>query len=250
MRALADPDGLLADGACPQPLPWQEPDGGFDEAAGPLAGQGRVDLHAEIDTTGRTEDRRGDFDSVYGDWEAVAAATERIGTSAVPQRLDASVAAALRRAQADPGGLSDDDYLALVTADGPDLEAVCALADDLRAAAVGDDATYVVNRNINFSNVCYVGCRFCAFAQRAQDADAYRLSWSSCPSGPRRRRPSAPPSCACRAASTPARPAFLHPDRPGRARRRPGIHVHAFSPWRSSPPPRRPVYPWPTGSPR
>ena len=82
---------------------------------------------------------------------------------------DARGAAALRRAQADPGGLSDDDYLALVTADGPDLEAVCALADDLRAAAVGDDVTYVVNRNINFSNVCYVGCRFCAFAQRAQD---------------------------------------------------------------------------------
>ncbi len=174
VRALADGDGLLAEGARPQPLPWQEPDGGFEDASG--AGHGRVDLHAEIDTTGRTEDRRGDFDSVYGDWEAVAAATERIGTTATPQRLDADVAAALRRAQADPGGLSDDDYLALVTADGPDLEAVCALADDLRAAAVGDDVTYVVNRNINFSNVCYVGCRFCAFAQRAQDADAYRLS--------------------------------------------------------------------------
>jgi len=41
---------------------------------------------------------------------------------------------------------------------------------------VGDDITYVVNRNINFSNVCYVGCRFCAFAQRERDADAYRLS--------------------------------------------------------------------------
>ena len=36
--------------------------------------------------------------------------------------------------------------------------------------------TYVVNRNINFTNVCYVGCRFCAFAQRRTDADAYSLS--------------------------------------------------------------------------
>jgi FO synthase len=41
---------------------------------------------------------------------------------------------------------------------------------------VGDDVTYVVNRNINFTNVCYVGCRFCAFAQRRTDADAFSLS--------------------------------------------------------------------------
>ena len=50
------------------------------------------------------------------------------------------------------------------------------IADDVRRDAVGDDVTYVVNRNINFTNVCYVGCRFCAFAQRERDADAYRLS--------------------------------------------------------------------------
>ncbi len=44
------------------------------------------------------------------------------------------------------------------------------------ATAVGDDITYVVNRNINFTNICYTGCRFCAFAQRKTDADAYTLS--------------------------------------------------------------------------
>jgi FO synthase len=41
---------------------------------------------------------------------------------------------------------------------------------------VGDDVTYVVNRNINFTNICYTGCRFCAFAQRKGDADAFSLS--------------------------------------------------------------------------
>ena len=46
----------------------------------------------------------------------------------------------------------------------------------VRRDAVGDDVTYVVNRNINFTNVCYTGCRFCAFAQRRTDADAYTLS--------------------------------------------------------------------------
>ena len=40
----------------------------------------------------------------------------------------------------------------------------------------GDEVTYVVNRNIDFTNVCYTGCRFCAFAQRRTDADAYTLS--------------------------------------------------------------------------
>ena len=60
---------------------------------------------------------------------------------------------------------------ALLTADGSALEEMTRLADDLRREVVGDDVTYVVNRNINFSNVCYVGCRFCAFAQRERDAD-------------------------------------------------------------------------------
>ena len=62
-----------------------------------------------------------------------------------------------------------------MTADGELLDRVCELADHLRQEAVGDEVTYVVNRNINFTNVCYVGCRFCAFAQRRTDADAYSL---------------------------------------------------------------------------
>ena len=84
--------------------------------------------------------------------------------------------AALRAAEADPGNLSDEHALTLMTAEGDLLEQVCRLADDLRRETVGDEVTYVVNRNINFTNVCYVGCRFCAFAQRRTDADAYSLS--------------------------------------------------------------------------
>ena len=52
---------------------------------------------------------------------------------------------------------------------------LCRVADDRRADAVGPEVTYVRNRNINFTNVCYVGCRFCAFAQREVDAEAYTL---------------------------------------------------------------------------
>ncbi|GAB3476370.1 bifunctional FO biosynthesis protein CofGH [Nocardiopsis coralliicola] len=176
VRALADAEtGLADEQARAEGRPWQEPDGGLAESSG------RTGLHREVDTVGRSADRRGDFDEVYGDWDAIAA---RAGVDrsagqradAAPERLDAETAAALRRAADDPAGLSDRGYLALMAADGPALDALAALADDVRRDTVGDDVTYVVNRNINFTNVCYVGCRFCAFAQRKTDADAYTLS--------------------------------------------------------------------------
>ncbi|MCW2678945.1 MAG: Radical domain protein [Frankiales bacterium] len=161
VAALSGPDGLAND-VLPKGLPWQEPDGG-------LSSTGRTDLHASVDTTGRTSDRRTDFDDVYGEWSALQVPAQ------VP-RLDHDVAAALRVARDRPAALTTAQALALITADGADLEAVCALADDVRRDTVGDDVTYVVNRNINFTNVCYTGCRFCAFAQRRTDADAYSLS--------------------------------------------------------------------------
>lgn len=179
VAALADPaTGLAREGVQPEGRTWQEPDGGA-EGGGLAQSRGRVDLHASIDTTGRSEDRRGDFDEVYGDWAAVA---ERATTSAAVAAHGSGVSTpsdarqALARAEADPAGLSDEDYLALLTSEGDDLEQVTRLADDLRRETVGDEVTYVLNRNINFTNVCYVGCRFCAFAQRKTDADAFTLS--------------------------------------------------------------------------
>ncbi|MFC6850680.1 bifunctional FO biosynthesis protein CofGH [Aquipuribacter hungaricus] len=167
VAALMDPaTGLAVAGAVPQPLAWQEPDGG-------LVTTGRADLHATVDTTGRTADRRGDFDDVYGDWETVG---ERRHPEAPAVLGGDDLAVGLRRAETDPAGLTDAQYLALMTSDGAALDAVTSLADAVRRDVVGDDVTYVVNRNINVTNVCYVGCRFCAFAQRASDADAYTLS--------------------------------------------------------------------------
>jgi FO synthase len=157
--ALRDERGLAAD-VLPVGRPWQEPDDG-------LVSSGRTDLHTTVDTTGRTGDRRGDFDDVYGDWDAVRESVP------VVARMDSDVAAALRVA---PGKLTETHALALLTAEGDDLEALCRLADDVRRDTVGDEVTYVVNRNLNFTNVCYTGCRFCAFAQRRTDADAYSLS--------------------------------------------------------------------------
>jgi FO synthase len=96
---------------------------------------------------------------------------------------------------------------------------------------VGDEVTYVVNRNINFTNVCYVGCRFCAFAQREVDPESYTLTLTE---------------VADRAEEAEALGATevcmqggIHPDLPGTfyfdlldalKARVPGMHIHAFSP--------------------
>ena len=58
-----------------------------------------------------------------------------------------------------------DELLTLFHARGPEVAAVAQLADELREAAVGDTITYVVNRNINYTNVCTFKCRFCGFSK-------------------------------------------------------------------------------------
>ena len=174
-----------------------------------------------------------DFDAVYGDWAELRDRTEsaRDGHSTAIAAGDPEVRAALAHAERDPAGLSDAEYLALLGADGPDLEALRALADAVRRDVNGDDVTYVVNRNINFTNVCYTGCRFCAFAQRRTDADAYTLSLAEV--GERVDRAWAA------GATEICMQGGIHPDLPGTAyldlarevkRRQPGIHLHAFSP--------------------
>ncbi|MEV5494267.1 bifunctional FO biosynthesis protein CofGH [Nonomuraea fuscirosea] len=260
VAALADPaTGLAREDAVLEGRPWQEPDGGF-------AASGRVDLHVEVDTTGRTADRRDDFDHVYGDWDALrdrlpasaepvaapstgpsaesvaeSVAGASTGASTGPSAgaaaafsggvLAGDVRRALARAAVDPAGLTDAEAVALLSADGAELEELAAIADALRAEAAGDAVTYVVNRNINFTNVCYTGCRFCAFAQRRTDADAYTLSLDQVADR-------AEEAWAAGATEV-CMQGGIHPDLPGTAyfeiakavkARTPGMHVHAFSP--------------------
>ena len=72
--------------------------------------------------------------------------------------------AALRRAAAgDP--LDEPSIVRLFAARGGDFGAVCEAADEVRSRVNGDVVTYVVNRNINYTNVCYFRCQFCAFSK-------------------------------------------------------------------------------------
>src|SRR5262249_33147416 len=72
--------------------------------------------------------------------------------------------------------LSFDSAFVLAQATSVELAAIVAVADHLRRESVGDTITYVVNRNINFTNICFVGCSFCGFARGAQAPDAYTHS--------------------------------------------------------------------------
>jgi FO synthase len=69
--------------------------------------------------------------------------------------------------------LGFDDGLTLANVEGGDLLALVKVADEIRRRVVGDHITYVVNRNLNFTNVCIVGCSFCGFGRGADAPDAY-----------------------------------------------------------------------------
>ena len=215
--SLRDDSGLARAEHRPQPVPWQDPD--------------VVWKPREIELTfAKGAQMRSDAEDVYSDADMPEATRAWSAASPDPSAISSDIRAGLARAES-RRQVSDEQALAMFRAQGPDLEALLRVADDLRADAVGDDVTYVVNRNINFTNVCYVGCRFCAFSQREADAESYTLrldevadraeeAWSW-------------------GATEVCMQGGIHPDLPGTfyfdlldavKARVPGIHIHAYSP--------------------
>ena len=218
--ALLGEDGLAREGIAPEPVPWQDPDVTWKPrtidltfAKGPEAGL------------------RADADAVYGELASDDPVTAAWGARMVaPARLGVEIRRALRKAERHRA-ISDDEALALFRAEGADLDALRSVADGLRREAVGDVVTYVINRNINFTNVCYVGCRFCAFAQREVDPEAYTLTLGEVADRAQ--------EAWAEGATEVCMQGGIHPDLPGSfyldlldavKARVPGIHVHAFSP--------------------
>ncbi|MCY1142913.1 bifunctional FO biosynthesis protein CofGH [Actinoplanes sp. Pm04-4] len=223
VSALSGADGLAREDAEVVGRPWQEPDDAY--------ASGRTDLFATIDTEGRTGDRRSDFDDVYGDWDEVAA---HISTEA-PRRIESDAIKGLKLASENPAALlekqNEDAAMALFNADGEALDQLARIADDLRKEVNGDDITYVVNRNINFTNVCYVGCRFCAFAQREKDADAYRLSVDQVADRAEQAWQDGASEVCMQGGIDPKMPVTAYADLVRAVKQRvPGMHVHAYSP--------------------
>lgn len=128
--------------------------------------------------------------------------------------------------------ISIEEAILLFSATGQELHSLVCVADELRRRAVGDVVTYVKVRNINFTNICYTGCRFCAFARRQDDPDAQWLSLAEVADRAEE---------AWHAGATEVcMQGGLHPRMAGThyrdlilavKERVPGMHVHAFSPF-------------------
>lgn len=221
VEALLAEDGLADRDQKPEPIAWQDPDIEWKPRSTELSFAKRPEAGLRQDAA-----------PVYGTFDGIDNAVTQAWSAEViqPERLDADIRVALAKAERSQP-LTDEDALALFRAEGAALDALCRVADDLRADAVGPEVTYVINRNINFTNVCYVGCRFCAFAQREMDPESYTLTleqvadkaeeaWSL-------------------GATEVCMQGGIHPDLPGTfyfdlveavKARVPGMHVHAFSP--------------------
>ena len=131
----------------------------------------------------------------------------------------------------DGNEISWQDALQLCEAKGPDFHATVSAADELRRRQVGDVVTYVINRNINFTNVCVKHCGFCAFSRTYRSEQGYFL-----PMDEIIRRVQ---EAVDMGATEVCMQAGLPPDMPGdfyieltRTVKRavPGVHIHAFSP--------------------
>jgi FO synthase len=131
--------------------------------------------------------------------------------------------------------LSEREMVLLFAARGADVDAVCGAADFLRRAVCGDEVAYVVNRNINYTNVCSYGCRFCAFS-KGPAAEELRGAPYLLPLDEVTRRAA---EAWARGATEVCMQGGIHPSFDGNDYLRilaaakagaPGIHVHAFSP--------------------
>ena len=100
------------------------------------------------------------------DWSEIAPRMTSCCRAALEQVLESQ----------DGGALHREQCLTLATAEGDDLLGLLVAADVLRREIAGNIVTYVVNRNINFTNVCFVGCKFCAFSRGPRESDTYFLT--------------------------------------------------------------------------
>ena len=152
------------------------------------------------------------------------------GGRSAPAKLDALLARAMAGDE-----LDEDAVVRLLGARGGAVAAVCDAANRLRDEVNGDTVSYVVNRNVNYTNLCYFGCRFCAFSKGRQHEDLRGAPYDLALEEIARRTAEAWE----RGATEICLQGGIHPDYTGETYLQilravksaaPGIHVHAFSP--------------------
>ena len=166
----------------------------------------------------------------------VAGEPSALPVEPAPRRAPNSASIEPLLARAEAGDRLDESMIArLFEARADEFEAVCATADRVRAAASGSTVRYVVNRNINYTNVCQHACSFCAFSKGRQNADLRGRPYDLDDAELTRRAAEA----WARGATELCMQGGIHPSYTGHTylhilktvkAAAPAIHVHAFSP--------------------
>src|SRR5271165_813918 len=96
----------------------------------------------------------------------------------VHRRVSSAVRTAIEKVLISLDGaiLTREECLMLANCTADDLFGLVVAANEVRQRLVGDVVSYVVTRNINFTNICFVGCKFCAFGVGPRDQTAYFLT--------------------------------------------------------------------------
>ena len=127
--------------------------------------------------------------------------------------------------------LSVEESYALAAAEGDDLLGLLVAANWLRAELAGNIVTYVVNRNINFTNICFIGCKFCAFSRGPREADTYFLTLEQVAQKAREAWEIGATEVCIQGGLPRGLPKFYYRDILRAVKNVvPGMHIHAFSP--------------------
>ena len=127
--------------------------------------------------------------------------------------------------------LTREQCLRLAAAENHNLLALAVAADELRRSIVGDVVAYVVNRNINFTNVCFVGCKFCAFSRGPREEDSYFLALEDVARRTREARQRGATEVCIQGGLPRGLPPFYYRDILRAVKSAvPDMHTHAFSP--------------------
>jgi 7,8-didemethyl-8-hydroxy-5-deazariboflavin synthase CofH subunit len=163
-------------------------------------------------------------------WRNFVAEIEAAPLDALLAKASLGVRAALEKSR-ERRELTPEEGLLLYTADGDDLRAAVKCADLARAEDVGNEVTYVVNRNINFTNICFVGCQFCGFKRQRWESDAYDHSDETLLGKVADAVARGATEVCMQGGINPEMPQFKYRDVLDLIKGRfPEIHIHAFSP--------------------
>ena len=147
-----------------------------------------------------------------------------------PLPVDREVARILDSALAGDD-ITVDEAVTLFGAHGPSLTATIQTADELRRRTVGDNVTYVINRNINFTNVCIKHCGFCAFSRDHREEEGYFLPMEEVIRRTREAYDLGAREVCVQAGLPPKMDGYYYVDLTKAIKREmPDMHIHGFSP--------------------